>query len=856
MLNRTLVAIFSFCALFSFAQANTTDPTSDKNDKKGQKKIFAAQRILTPPKIDGILNDEIWKDTANVYTFSQLEPDNGADASFATQVQIYYDDRAIYVMARMHDPEPSQIQRELGLRDESEKNADHFAILFDTYKKGQNGFVFGVTAAGVQADAYASSDDFDDNWDAVWKSAVKIDDKGWVVEMEIPYYSIRFPKQEVQSWGLNIYRKIQRKREESMWNHVDKSIDGFVNQSGVLNGIEGVEPPLRLAFMPYASLVHSRDNISSVNSTKFNGGMDLKWGLNEAFTLDMSLIPDFSQVQQDDQVLNLSAFEVRFDENRPFFTEGTELFNRGGLFYSRRVGRTLGDFEMFTEYDTVITTPGSAPLLNATKVSGRTKKGLGVGVFNGLTRRTYAELATPADTNNYFLSTEGRRVYSNWEKREVLVDPLTNYNVLVLDQNLKNNSNIAIINTNVSRSDDYEKVNFTGTEFRLMNKTNTYQLSGFGAVGYSTDGGVNSNKWYNDKGFKYNILVGKVSGNWQFRFNRNVESDTYNPNDLGFLMSPNEISHWAQIRYNEFNPVWILNNWGVRVNFNHSQLYEPQTFTEANLELNFDTTFKNFWELGGYGGNISERYDYFESRNGTPFNKESSYFYGGWIGTDSRKAFYISIDKGRWKMPEWGNHDHWHGAFMRYRVNNKLSFRYSMTYGREYNARGFVTNMDDETREINDLNGKVIFGKRNIENVTNVIGANYTFNSKMGLNFRVRHVWSTVEYSGFYELDANGNLQEIGYSGINSEGNTLHNINYNYFTVNFNYSWQIAPGSFVTFNYQNVKEDYLNNVRQRYDSNFDKMVALPNQTNSNTFSIKLTYFIDYLTLKSSIKKSK
>lgn len=855
MQNKFLSVFFTFYILYGMISITVA------NDKKGQKKIFSAQRITTPPKIDGVLNDEIWNKDAPRYTFSQLQPDNGADASFETQIQVFYDDKSVYVLARLFDPEPDQIKRELGLRDDGNKNADSFSVLFDTYNKGQNGFLFGLTAAGVQSDAYVNNDNFDDNWDAVWKSAISIDDKGWVIEMEIPYYAIRFPNLDVQTWGINFYRKVQRKREESFWNHVDKSVQGFVNQSGTLQGIEGIDPPLRLSFLPYASTVHVRDKASGNNDTKFNGGMDLKYGINEAFTLDMSLIPDFSQVQSDDQVLNLSAFEVRFDERRPFFTEGTDLFNRGGLFYSRRVGKTLGDFSTITDYDTIISTPSAAPLLNAVKLSGRTKKGMGIGLFNGVTRRTFAEIATPNDTTgSYVINVDGGRDYSEYKKVEVMVDPLTNYNVFVIDQNLKNNSNIALINTNVSRTDGYENVNFTGTEFTLYDKTNTYRIGGFGAIGYSAPKHGLGSTVKNDKGFRYTVSLGKVSGNWQFRLNRRVESDEYNPNDLGFLWGGNnEISNSAQIRYSEFNPIWIFNNFNIRTDYEYAQLYETGHVTGTNIRMRMNTQFKNFWSIGSFGGLNGLRYDYFEAReDGRVFNKERSYMIGLWMGTDSRKALYINFDKGRWKIPEWNSHDHSHSAFVRYRVNNKLSFNYRLRYQRQYNGRGFVTNMTDEIRADYNLGSAIIFGQRNVKTTTNVFGVNYTFNNKMGLSLRVRHYWRTVGYSNYFELDTKGDLQTISYDGLSNSLDPLenemplHDQNFNAFNLDLNYSWQIAPGSFITINWKDAIIDEHVQVEENFGKNFNNTI---NANQQNTFSIKITYFIDYLTLKNSMRKS-
>ncbi len=212
----------------------------------------------------------------------------------------------------------------------------------------------------------------------------KITDEGWVAEIEIPYSALRFPNNDLQTWGINFAREIRRIREISSWNFVDKKIDGILNQSGVVTGIENIKPPLRLSFEPYLSTSLLKEPESNAWDFKFNGGMDLKYGISESFTLDMTLIPDFSQVPSDDQVVNLGPFETYYSEKRQFFTEGVELFSKGDVFYSRRVGsEPMGYDDIEENYppENIIENPEQTQLLNATKLSGRTSSGTGIGDF-------------------------------------------------------------------------------------------------------------------------------------------------------------------------------------------------------------------------------------------------------------------------------------------------------------------------------------------------------------------------------------------------------------------------------------------------------------------------------------------
>lgn len=817
------------------------------NDKE-QCNSLNAVRIADAPKIDGVLDDASWNFDNEATHFFEFEPNNGKLSEFKTNVQITYTDNALYIAARLYDPNPSQIKRELGIRDDDRKNTDLFGFSIDTYNNGQNAFSFLVTAAGVQIDHFIANDRPDYNWDAVWKSAVTIDEEGWVVEMEIPFYAIRFPQKDVQDWGLNFYRKVQRNREESFWNYVDNSVRGMVNQYGVLYGIENVNPPLRLSFLPYLTSIYEHSAFTDEGRFSLSGGMDVKYGINESFTLDLSLIPDFSQVRSDDQVLNLSPFEVRFNENRPFFTENTDIFNKGGLFYSRRVGQSKGLSFFRNRGDTIKSTPGNAPLINALKISGRNKNGTGIGIFNGITNRTYAEVAVPDTTLGYEIDPEtGQMEYLAYNLEERLYDPLTNFNVIVVDQNLKNNSNIGVINTNVIRTDGGNDANVTGVDFNILDKTNTYRVSGRGAASMIFD----EDKKGPDVGYTYRIGVSKVSGNFQYGLSHNVESDNYNINDLGFIRSSNEVGYGAAISYNIFKPFSIFNGLRQRVSSNYQQLYKPRKFTNMNISYRGDLNFKNFWSLG-YNLTYKPKgeFDYFEARNGTVFKQPWAWNYNTWISSDSRKPIFVSIRGGRWFRPEWEQDDYWIGGSTRLRVNNQLSFNYNFNHKESHSDIGYIY-VSRDLRTLNALEPDItIFGGRDVETTENNIGINYTFNNKMGINMRLRHLWSKVDYVEFYELFDDGNLLDLAYDGVEADAeDPSHNINFNAFNVDVNFSWQVAPGSFFTVAWRNASLFRTANTDPNFYENFNDVV---NQPHTNSLSFRLTYFIDYMTLRNSI----
>ncbi|MGB0522244.1 MAG: DUF5916 domain-containing protein [Flammeovirgaceae bacterium] len=813
-----------------------------------------AKRVKQRPNIDGNLNDVTWTSETTFYSgnFIQTEPNNGISSEQKTDIHVAYDDFAIYIAAKLYD-NPDSVLQEFGIRDSGERNSDMFAVAFDTYNKQQNAFLFMVSAAGVQTDIFVTPNNEDENWNAVWNSAVEITADGWIVELEIPYSALRFAKQDEQTWGANFMRVVRRKQERSYWNHVDASIDGFVNQFGQLTGLQGITPPPRLQLTPYVSgyLV----NTEGVWSASANGGMDLKYGINESFTLDMTLVPDFGQVVADNVVLNLSPFEVQFAENRPFFTEGTELFNKGGLFYSRRIGQSFASedevLDRLVHHDPNLTgklevlempgggAPNSAPLANATKISGRTKKGIGIGFFNAMTKKTFARVKN-TETGEEF---------------DAVADPFTNFNVFVIDKNLKNNSNIGFINTSVIRKDGQPDALVSGADFRFNDKTNTYSVQGFGAVTQVMTRSLEGERT-NDVGYKYFLRAGKNSGTWQYWVSRNVESDNYNPRDMGFLRAPNEVSHRAQISYNQFKPKGIFLRKAIRLNFRHEKLFAPNVFTSANVSVNGNMRFKNFWDAGFFADVNPTSYDYFEPRTddfSRYFKREWSHGQNIWFGTDNRKRFGFWMYSGFWRRPSWNQIDNWHGFFPRFRVNNKLSFEHGLEFTKVRRELGYVNNNGDIPSKFNPQD-KIPFGERNIQNIENTFTASYIFNHLMGLNLRVRHYWSKVDYTNnFYFLNEMGELDpnEYAYDGLDDTGSALHDINYNAFNVDCTFSWQFAPGSMMTVVWKDILQTDNNVVNQSYFRNFGRMIRNP-QTNS--ISVRILYFLDYLTVKKGLTK--
>lgn len=270
-----------------------------------------AVRTDRSPKIDGILTDAVWTQAEALGGMVEFRPNPGRlePEDQRTEVRILYDDGAIYVAARMFETNPDSIAREIAPRDRV-GNADFFGIAFDTYLDRINASGFYVTSAGSQFDArYSQSGNEDPNWNAVWESAVKIDALGWTAELRIPYSALRFSSKEIQTWGMNFTRRRQNENQQFFWSPIDPKVNGFVNQEGELENLQNIKAPIRLSFSPYISsfVNHYPANMPGIQNTtgSFNGGMDVKYGINQSFTLDMTLVPDFGQVKSDVKLISI-----------------------------------------------------------------------------------------------------------------------------------------------------------------------------------------------------------------------------------------------------------------------------------------------------------------------------------------------------------------------------------------------------------------------------------------------------------------------------------------------------------------------------------------------------------------------
>lgn len=773
-------------------------------------KSINALRVPFQPTIDGILDEAIWKNAETAKDFIMFRPGIGTIEPIGkkTEVKVLYDDEAIYFGAFLYDHDIKNIPLESATRDNFSQT-DWFGIMLNPLNDGQNDTEFFIQATGNQGDAKASINDEDFSWSAVWESAVKIDSEKWVVEVKIPYSALRFSNQKVQTWGLNFHRRMQNTKEQYTWNPIDKTKGNIQQYAGILNGIENITPPTRLSFFPYASSSYSIYN--GENNFDTNFGMDVKYGISESFTLDATLIPDFGQTAFDDLTLNLGPFEQQYSEKRAFFTEGTDLFSKGNLFYSRRVGNKPStqvqesDLEANEE---ISFAPNDVKMLNALKISGRTKDGLGIGFFNAITEKASAKIKN-IDTD---------------ELRTTVLEPFANYNVLVLDQQFNKNSSVSFVNTNVMREGSFRDANVSALLFDLTNKANKHKVEGGGGMSYLNEF---DNK---TKGFFTDISIRKISGNWQFGFEHHLQDDKFNKNDLGFQRRNNFSNFESYISYQTFEPTEKYDSYNFAFWADVDYLYKPNKYTSNEIGMRYVfQTKKSKLAFGGMAEtSIGNQYDYYEPRVDGRYYKKGGRIMGDqWFSSDYRKKFALDARVLVSKRLQDDNYFIYSKISPRLRVNDKLSFIYELSYSQDTNDKGFVDILEDDS---------IIFGKRDAKSFTNAISSKYNFSTKSALNLTFRHYWSPVEYGNqYYLLNNEGTLDENSYS-------ENHDINYNIWNFDLSYSWEFAPGSQLIALYRNsiFNEDQLAdlNFKENLDNLFDESML-------HNFSLRFVYYIDY-----------
>ena len=787
-----------------------------------QQKEITAERISKPPKIDGILDDEVWKSLPAYGDFYMWQPGNEGTIpdNLKSEVKMAYDNKAVYIAAYLYDDQPDKILRQFSQRDNVFVQADNFRIGINTYNDGINETRFYITSAGTIGDSRADQFNEDFSYNVVFDAKVSFDEKGWYAEFKIPYNALRFPEVEVQNWSINFYRRLQTKNETHTWSFINNEVGQETQYNGLVKGVTNIDPPIRLTFFPFVQgLVTSFDGETE---TDFSAGMDVKYGLSDSFTLDATLIPDFGQVAFDEVRLNLGPFEQTFGENRQFFTEGTELFNKGDIFFSRRIGNAPTGFvsdDDLNENEVAGEQPTKVNLLNALKISGRTKDNLGIGFFNAITEKTEVRI-TDTVTGT---------------QRKQVVEPLANYNIIVFDQQFNQNSSLSFINTSVIREgDNFRDANVTGMAWNLANKANSYRVTGRTIVSQVNLPGDNI------AGFRSELDFDRIKGKFRYGFGHDFANTTYDINDLGVNFRNNFNSFRVSASYRIFEPTKVFNNYRFGMFVRHRRLYKPDVQTRNSIGADWFFVTRERFAFGGFTSYNSDNDDYFEPRVPGRFVTFSENYGGNmWVSSDYRKkfAYDASVFYREWFADPQSNYGF--NLSPRYRFSDKLLVIWNTDYSKRDKEFGYIDNDEND----------VFLGQRNVTTIENSLSASYNFDPYKAINLRFRNFWSTADYSEnvFFVLNNDGSRSRFDYDTSENDPNT----NFNIWNLDLSFSWRFAPGSEATLLYRNqiFNQDELSTIN--YQDSLDNLFDQPIQ---HSFSLRVVYFLDVNNLKFSSSK--
>jgi hypothetical protein len=598
---------FLLAVLCSLAATCTYGQTADSLNKTSDLKVYNTTRLTTEkPVIDGVLNDPCWQTGEWSGDFIQWIPNEGAKPSQDTKLKILYDNKNLYVAIRAFDKEPGKISRKAGRRDEM--IGDIVGINFDSYHDHRTGFEFSVTAAGQKIDLILTNPmNGDMNWNAVWYVKTGMEDSAWVAEYEIPLSQLRYSNQYEQVWGMHLWRWIDRLSEESDWEKQSLSGPGMLYSFGELRGIQGLPKSQRIEIMPYA--VGKLKTFEKVPENPFadkghqwmgNVGLDAKIGISSNFTADLTVNPDFGQVESDPSVMNLTAFETFYEEKRPFFLEGKNIFNfdmgDDGIFYSRRIGQAP-DYRPNLQDNQFMKYPDNTSILSAVKISGKSAKGMAIGVLHSIT------------------AGEKAQIWSDGQTTDKRVVPLTSYTVGRVQQDFKEGNTVLgamVTSTNRFIKDNYlEDMNrnaFTGgldflhqwhdKEFFVDAKLIGSSINGsyealWKAVTSSAryyqrpDIGhdVSRSTWADHlDGHGGRVKIGKGSkGLLRYSTEIDWKSPGLELNDVGFMQMADIVHQETELSYFVTKPVSFFrtyslglhqnNQWDYHMNYEHSSLY-------------------------------------------------------------------------------------------------------------------------------------------------------------------------------------------------------------------------------------------------------------------------------------------
>ena len=772
-------------------------------------KAITAVRINGGAKIDGVLDEGFWKMAPRSGGFTQYQPDEGSPASESTFVRVAYDDEALYVGMEMYDSEPDRIMSRLTRRDRWVEG-DLVHVIVDSHHDHQTAYAFSLYASGTQRDSYYFNEVYsDENWDAVWDAATRISDWGWSAEYRIPFHCLRFPCEASPVWGIYFSRKIGRKNELARWVYIPEGASGFVSHFGHLEGLKSLNPPGRMEVLPYAVSYAETEGKSIGNPDgrdySSNIGVDLKYGLSSNLTLDATINPDFGQVEADETILNLSAFETWYPEKRPFFLEGNKIFETPfTLFYSRRIGRPPSGLPEDVDY--YIDLPAATTILGAGKISGKTASGTSVGILESFTQRERA-----------------RFVDGTGSTRTWTIEPEANYVAARAMQDILENSTVGIMGTGVNQKGFYP--HYTGgVDWNLRFRGGDYECGGqiVGSRSGERKKGWGAMASFEKEGGDH--ILGSISGQY---IDRSLDL-----NRLGYLRRSDYMETWGWIQYRTTAPWWVVRKTWHNLNIGLADNISGLKLTRGG-NYNNSIELVNFWSFGGgIWTDFEDIYSDRETRGGRPLPTPAGRHWWAWLSTDGRSPWQAEVHM------EGG--DNWDGRYNAYsfwvevrpRPNIELSLAPGFTEVRGISR--WLTHLEDQGGNRTDE----IFGEQHMRRTDMTLRGTFTFTRDLSLQVYAQPFFAAVDYTNFKRLNASGGFDPVDDSVYDEETEqpdfTMSSVNSNVIL-----RWEYMPGSTLYLVWTQARD--FSGTEGDFDLSRDWR-NLRHTTGRNTFLVKANYW--------------
>ncbi|MFN8581666.1 MAG: DUF5916 domain-containing protein [Gemmatimonadaceae bacterium] len=817
----------------------------------------AAVRATRAPLLDGRNDDAVWSEAPRISNFRMFSPTIDGEPRFKTEFQVAYDDKSLFVFVRMYDPHPDSIMHALSRRD-VRGPSDQIKLIIDSYEDKRTGYELAVNPDGVKRD-YAISNDGneDESWNGIWDVATAVDSLGWTAEFRVPLSQLRYASAPSHTFGFGVWRDLERLNERYSWPLYSPKRNGLASQLGSLTGLEGITNARRLEVTPYVVTKNVQKTLPNARfgrDGKLDIGGDLKFGLTPNITLDATVNPDFGQVEADPAVVNLTAFETFFQERRPFFVEGTNLYQfslncyivvdcstNEGLFYSRRIGRSPSLGGLYGD----ASTPAATPIAAASKLTGRTRQGLSFGVLDAVTSRVDGS--------------QGRAV-----------EPGTNYAVFSAQQDLRGGeAGISLLATAVNRSLDsftspflHHDAYAAGTSFRNRFHQGQYELSGQFTASrvsgspeaiYRTQ--TSSVHYYQQPGDDIDVDSGRTSltghaeqlkfgkyGGGITRFETSVvrQSAGFEVNDIGYLRRADifDWSTWAALTFREAH--WIY-QW-AQVNGNH---WEHWNTSGARLEnawnFNGHMGLRSNWDfhLGGTIGGLGETYCDRCTRGGPLLRQSRGFYPWGGLNTDSRKRVSGGMFVNLRYTDEGSTTGSSLSPYVQFRFSPRLQTNLGAGMSRTHDNTQWYGNFTDETGDTH-----YAFAHLHQRTLSMNTRVNFTMTPDLTFEFYGEPFVATGAYSDLREVSATPGAAKYAdrFKPYTPPEGSQFEFRYRQLRTNAVVRWEYRPGSTLFLVWAHGRQDFANDhPEQSWMRDYREIFQLHPD---NTFLIKAAYWLN------------